>query len=150
VIYQSRIEKAQFRNCRKTPANQTMNPDNGLAGKITEIVLQGDDLSQMPILLPLLAQLSRDQRWFVWVAPPVLLPKALLQDAGIDLKKVILLKPDEQNSEYELACKALSAGTCHAVITWPGYLSSEQLQGLEAAAREGSSHGVVVRRRQDA
>ena len=80
----------------------------------------------------------------------MLLPKALLQDAGIDLKKVILLKPDEQNSEYELACKALSAGTCHAVITWPGYLSSEQLQGLEAAAREGSSHGVVVRRRQDA
>ncbi|MBY4676933.1 cell division inhibitor SulA [Marinobacterium arenosum] len=128
----------------------TLGTASGLAGKVTEIVLHDHDISQMPILLPLLAQLSRDQRWFVWVAPPKLLPKALLAEAGIDLSKVLLLHPSKQRSEYQLACQALAAGTCHAVVTWPGYLCDEQLKGLEAAASQGASHGIVIRRRQDA
>ncbi len=123
---------------------------NQLSGKVTEIVLHDDDLTHMPMLLPLLAQLSRDDRWFVWVAPPVVLPKALLADAGIDLSKVILLKPDDNHSVYDLSCQALKAGTCHAVITWPGYLSEDELEGLESAARSGESHGIVIRRRQNA
>lgn len=120
------------------------------SGKVTEIVLHDDELTNMPMLMPLLAQLSHDDRWFVWVAPPIILPKALLSDAGIDLSKVILLKPDENHSVYDLTCQALRAGTCHAVITWPGYLSEKELEGLESAARSGESHGIVIRRRQNA
>lgn len=119
-------------------------------GKVTEIIMRDDELSNMPMLMPLLAQLSQDDRWFVWVAPPIVLPKALLADAGIDLSKVILLKPDDNHSVYELSCQALKAGTCHAVITWPGYLSEDELNGLEDAARAGSSHGIVIRGRQNA
>lgn len=120
------------------------------SGKVTEIIMRDDELSNMPMLMPLLAQLSRDDRWFVWVAPPVVLPKALLADAGIDLSKVILLKPDENHSVYDLSRQALKAGTCHAVITWPGYLSEEELNDLEDAAREGASHGIVIRGRHNA
>lgn len=119
-------------------------------GKVTEIIMRDDELSNMPMLMPLLAQLSRDDRWFVWVAPPVVLPKALLADAGIDLSKVILLKPDENHSVYDLSCQALRAGTCHAVITWSGHLSEDELNELEAAAHQGSSHGIVIRGRHNA
>lgn len=119
-------------------------------GKVTEIVMHDDDLNNMPMLMPLLAQLSRDDRWFVWVAPPIVLPKALLTDAGIDLNKVILLKPDENHSVYDLSRQALKSGTSHAVITWPGYLSEQELEGLEEAARHGESHGIVIRGRQNA
>ena len=52
------------------------------SGKVTEIIMRDDELSNMPMLMPLLAQLSRDDRWFVWVAPPVVLPKALLGRCG--------------------------------------------------------------------
>lgn len=120
------------------------------SGKVTEIIMRDDELGNMPMLMPLLAQLSRDDRWFVWVAPPVVLPKALLADAGIDLSKVILLKPDENHSVYDLSRQALKAGTCHAVITWPGYLSDDELNDLEDAAREGASHGIVIRSRHNA
>ena len=59
----------------------------------------------------------------------------------------MLLQPDANHSTYQLACQALKAGTCHAVITWPGMLSNEQLSGLEHAAEHGASHGIVIRDR---
>ncbi|GGK82936.1 cell division inhibitor SulA [Amphritea balenae] len=120
----------------------------GLAGKVTEIVLQSSNFEQMTMLLPLLAQLSKDDRWFAWIAPPATLPKDLLEAAGIDLNKIMLLQPDQSHSTYQLACQALTAGTCHAVISWPGSLTNEQLHGLEAAASNGQSHGIVIRDRQ--
>ena len=123
-------------------------PDHsGLAGNVTEIVLQSSDFEQMTMLLPLLAQLSNDDRWFAWIAPPATLPKALLEAAGIDLNKVMLLQPDQGHSTYQLACQALKAGTCHAVISWPGSLSDAELCGLEDAAQNGQSHGIVIRDR---
>ncbi|MCP4598207.1 SulA-like leucine-rich domain-containing protein [Neptuniibacter sp.] len=120
---------------------------NQLAGTVTEIVVQGDDFN-MPMLMPLLAQLSQDNRWFVWIAPPVLLPKQLLMEAGVDLNKVILLNPNSKHSTFALAKQALSTGTSHAVISWPGYLSDDELNDLESAAKQGQSHGIVIRRRQ--
>ncbi|WP_420597654.1 cell division inhibitor SulA [Neptuniibacter sp.] len=121
---------------------------NKLAGTVTEIIVQNDDFNSIPMLMPLLAQLSNDNRWFVWIAPPVLLPKQLLLESGIDLQKVILLNPNSKHSTFELAKQALSTGTSHAVISWPGYLSDEQLNDLEGAATKGQSHGIVIRRRQ--
>ncbi|WP_231867936.1 cell division inhibitor SulA [Neptuniibacter marinus] len=119
-----------------------------LAGSVTEIVVQNNNFSNIPMLMPLLAQLSQDDRWFVWIAPPVLLPKQLLADAGIDLNKVILLNPDNKHSTFALAKQALSTGTSHSVISWPGYLSEKELNELENAAKQGQSHGIVIRRRQ--
>lgn len=121
---------------------------NSLAGSVTEIIVQNDDLNSIPMLMPLLAQLSKDDRWFVWIAPPALLPKQHLLEAGIDLNKVILLKPGSKYSTFELAKQALSTGTSHAVISWPGYLSDAELHDLECAATKGNSHGIVIRRRQ--
>ncbi|WP_243431760.1 cell division inhibitor SulA [Aliamphritea spongicola] len=126
---------------------QAAQPMPALAGKITEIVMHNNDFDQLTMLLPLLAQLSRDDRWFAWIAPPSSLPKALLSAAGIDLNKIMLLQPDASHTTYDLACQALQAGTCHAVITWPGMLSNEQLNGLENAAEHGASHGIVIRDR---
>jgi cell division inhibitor SulA len=131
------------------PEEVNVKPSTGLAGKITEIVLQNSDVEQMTMLLPLLAQLSKDDRWFAWIAPPATLPKALLEAAGIDLNKIMLLQPDQNHSTYDLACQALQAGTCHAVITWPGQLDKEELTDLEAAARNGESHGILIRGRND-
>ncbi|SIS58450.1 cell division inhibitor SulA [Neptunomonas antarctica] len=116
-------------------------------GKITEIVTQSGDLNDMPLLMPLLAQLSYENRWFAWISPPLHLPRSLLLDAGIDLKKVILLYPDEHHSVLQLAKKALSAGTCHAVISWADEISEHEIKSLEQSAQQGSSNGILIRRR---
>jgi cell division inhibitor SulA len=112
---------------------------------ITEIIVRGEAWNNIQILLPLLAQLSHDQRWLAWVAPPQLLPKAQLQAAGFDLNKIILLKPDAQHDTMSLAHQALKSGTCHAVISWFGVLSDNQLNELAQAAELGNSRAFLIR-----
>ena len=112
---------------------------------ITEIIMRGEAWKNIQLLLPLLAQLSHDQRWLAWVAPPKLLPKAQLQAAGFDLNKIILLHPDAQHDTMSLARQALKSGTCHAVISWFGSLDDGQLNELAIAAEAGNSQAFLVR-----
>ncbi len=136
------LRKADVSEIRRKPTTSSA------FGKITEIVTQCGDITEIPMLMPLLAQLSHSDRWFVWVSPPSQLPKALLLDAGVDLKKVIMLYPNRQHSTLELAQKALSAGTCHVVISWTGDLSDTEMQALEHSALHGRSNGILIRGRQ--
>ena len=112
---------------------------------ITEIIMRGEAWNNVQMLLPLLAQLSHDQRWLAWVAPPKLLPKAQLKAAGFDLNKIILLKPDAQHDIMSLAHQALKSGTCHAVISWFGALADDQLNDLAQAAELGNSRAFLIR-----
>ena len=112
---------------------------------ITEIIMRGEAWNNVQTLLPLLAQLSHDQRWLAWVAPPKLLPKAQLRSAGFDLDKIILLKPDAQHDTMSLAQQALKSGTCHAVISWFGTLADDQLNDLAQAAELGNSRAFLIR-----
>lgn len=132
-----------------TSDKQTSRPshNSSLLGKITEIITSDESSSNLAMLLPLLASLSKDDRWFAWVSPPKNLPKSLLESAGIALDKVMLLYPDEHNSALKLAKKALSAGTCHAVISWNTDLSEHEMSNLEHSARLGASHGILIRKR---
>ena len=112
---------------------------------ITEIIMRGEAWNNVQMLLPLLAQLSHDQRWLAWVAPPKLLPKAQLKAAGFDLNKIILLKPDAQHDTMSLAHQALKSGTCHAVVSWFGALADDQLNDLAQAAELGNSRAFLIR-----
>lgn len=118
-----------------------------MAGKITEIILQDEDEYNFQLLMPLLAQLSQDNRWFAWIAPPKKMPKQWLIEAGIDINKIIVLQPNGNNNALKLAQKALSTGTCHAVISWPGVLENEEFSQLQEAAKQGLSHAILVRPR---
>ena len=134
-------------NCLQKNTQRYGTQGNSLLGKITEIITSDEEASSLTMLLPLLATLSKDDRWFAWVSPPKHLPKSLLESAGIALEKVMLLYPDEHNSALMLAKKALSAGTCHAVISWGGDLSEHEMSNLEQSARIGASHGILIRKR---
>lgn len=136
--------KGKIQNLENTSSKRS---NSQLSGKITEIITSDEEASSLTMLLPLLATLSKDDRWFAWVSPPKNLPKSLLKDAGIALDKILLLNPDDQNSALKLAKKALSAGTCHAVISWAGDLSEHELANLEQSASAGESHAIVIRRR---
>jgi len=144
---QQQLKLANLEAAVNTRQTQKSSVNNSLLGKITEIITSDEEASNLAMLLPLLATLSKDDRWFAWVSPPKNLPKSLLESAGIALDKVMLLYPDEQNSALLLAKKALSAGTCHAVISWGGDLSEHEMSNLEQSARAGASHGILIRKR---
>ncbi len=137
--------KRQNRTIPLTPSRLPGKP--AMAGKITEIILQDEDEYNFQLLMPLLAQLSKDERWFAWIAPPKKMPKVWLLQAGIDINKIMVLQPDQGHSALDLATKALETGTCHAVISWPGLLESSDFEQLRVAAKEGQSHAILIRPR---
>ncbi|WP_242521763.1 cell division inhibitor SulA [Motiliproteus sp. SC1-56] len=141
------IRSEQPHRTTARPRRQGTGLGFGMGGKLTEIILADEDEYNFQLLMPLLAQLSRDDRWFAWIAPPLKLPKAWLLQAGIDINKIILLQPSGSHSALKLARRALETGTCHAVISWPGDLRQQDREELEAAARHGQSHAILVRPR---
>lgn len=147
IMNEARVKKpARVANTqiRRKPVNAK---NDTRYGKITEIITATTNLDDVPFLMPLLAQLSADDRWFAWIDPPKDLPKEMLIEAGIDLNKVILLHPSTKNSALDLAAKALRAGTYHAVISWQGAITENEISALEASATAGRSHGILVRTR---
>lgn len=128
-------------------AEQPLRASSPMAGKITEIILQDEDEYNLQLLMPLLAQLSKDNRWFAWIAPPKKMPKQWLIEAGIDINKIMVLKPSQANNALQLAQKALATGTCHAVISWPDHFDKEDFEQLQAAAKQGDSHAILIRPR---
>ncbi|WP_409526251.1 SulA-like leucine-rich domain-containing protein [Nitrincola sp. MINF-07-Sa-05] len=114
-----------------------------LSGKITEIVLHSDLVSLQPMILPMLSQLSRGERWLALVAPPSELTRDHLLQAATDLSKTLTLRCETDNAVV-LAAKALCAGTCHTVILWHPQLTREELKRLENAALAGGSHCLAI------
>lgn len=150
----TRVKSAQITRLHSTNAARKLMSEpqphktSKTQGSVTEIVTRSNDqLSDMPMLKPMLAQLSLEERWLIWIAPPKGLPKTQLEDAGIDPSKVILLYPDQHNNSLQLAVKALRAGTCHAVVSCHKSLTEVELKRLEFAALQGGSQGILIRQR---
>lgn len=115
--------------------------------RMTEIILSKEMADNLQLILPMLAHLNQDNRWLAWVNPPIQLLKQWQHKPELSIEDIMVLRSDQRTSAFELAKKALKAGTCHAVIVWTDSLTKEQLDHLDQASLEGGSHGIVLRYR---
>jgi len=53
-------------------------------GALTELIMPRQGIGALRLLMPALAQLSQDDRWICWVAPPHIPYAPALANAGID------------------------------------------------------------------
>lgn len=115
---------------------------------VTEVVLPQGDESQLNMVLPMLAYLSRQSqdRWFTWIAPRGV-SRQLLETHGFDLGKVRLIHTKSEEETLWVLWEALAAGNSDAVVASPGKLSEKALARLEHAARAGKAHGLLIRYR---
>jgi len=123
-------------------SNNSMSNNAG----ISEIILSTDSALQPIYLLPLLSQMSLDKRWLMWLADEPSINREWVSALGIDASHVLHISA-EPECFHRVCCKALAAGTGHLIIEWPGQIDAEQLSELEDAARIGSSHALLIRRR---
>ncbi|GGB90211.1 hypothetical protein GCM10011352_15300 [Marinobacterium zhoushanense] len=114
-------------------------------GRVTEIIQHNGDISLSPLLLPMLAQLSRQQRWLALVGAPAEIDRSALSAAGVALDRIWILRPDSKHSTVDLARRALSADTCHTVVSWHKYLDEGEIGLLQQAASLADVQGIVVR-----
>lgn len=118
-----------------------------VTGNVTEIIMPEGQVENFQLLLPMLTQLNQEKRWLAWIDPPQSLVSKWQKMRGIVAGELLVLRSTPDYPARDLAERALSAGTCHAVVMWTRKLGRQSLAALEQASAKGNSHGVVLRQR---
>jgi len=117
------------------------------AGNVTEIILPQGQVENFQLLLPMLTQLNQEKRWLAWIDPPQELVSKWQKMHGIIAGELLVLRSSAEHPARQLAERALSVGTCHAVVLWTEKLNKAGFEALQAASAAGNSHGVILRQR---
>jgi cell division inhibitor SulA/protein ImuA len=99
----------------------------------------------LSLLLPLLARLSRGERWLTWVAPPHVPYAPALAARGVCIERLLLVQEVSEEQCLWAAEQALKSGACGLVLAWPGRLQTAQLRRLQLAAEQGDCPGILFR-----
>ncbi len=121
---------------------------------LTEILLEHYGTGELQLLMPALARLSQsgsredssaEAGWIAWIRPPFEpYPPALLQ-WGVDLSRVLLVRPKTASEALWAAEQALSSGNCAAVLLWSDTLDGAASRRLQLAAEKGRSWAIAFR-----
>ena len=114
-------------------------------GALTELIMPRQGIGALRLLMPALAQLSQDDRWICWVAPPHIPYAPALVSAGIDLSRVLLVHPKARQDGLWALEQSLRSGNCSAVLAWPTLEDNVILRRLQLAAEAGDALGFLFR-----
>jgi len=120
---------------------------------LTEILTGHYGIGELRLLMPALARLSTESPqhdftepgWLAWVAPPFQPYPPALQQCGIDLSRMLIVRPKNASEILWSAEQALSSGTCAAVLLWPETLDDQASRRLQLAAEKGRSWAIAFR-----
>jgi hypothetical protein len=83
--------------------------------------------------------------WLVWIAPPYEPYAPALAQQGIELSRLLVVRPATATEALWAAEQALSSGVCAAVLLWLKGTDDRWLRRLKLAAEEGGALGVLFR-----
>lgn len=120
---------------------------------LTEILIEQYGIGELQLLMPALASLCVEESaaepvepgWIAWVAPPFQPYPPALQKWGINLSRMLIVRPRNDSEALWSAEQALSSGTCAAVLLWPQALDDQASRRLQLAAEKGSSWAIAFR-----
>ncbi|MDH5456394.1 MAG: translesion DNA synthesis-associated protein ImuA [Gammaproteobacteria bacterium] len=120
---------------------------------LTEVLTEHYGIGELRLLMPALARLSTEVSsqdfaepgWLAWVAPPFQPYPPALQQYGIDLSRMLIVRPRDDGEILWSAEQALSSGTCAAVLLWPSRLDDQASRRLQLAAEKGRSWAIAFR-----
>jgi len=120
---------------------------------LTEVLTEYYGIGELRLLMPALARLSTETStqdftepgWIAWVAPPFQPYPPALQQCGIDLSRMLIVRPRDDSEILWSAEQALSSGTCAAVLLWPSILDDQAGRRLQLAAEKGHSWAIAFR-----
>ncbi len=114
-------------------------------GEITEVLYHNHGVGELQLLLPALAKLSQQKRWIIWIAPPFMPNAPALQQHGIDISKLLIVRPQQCRDIHWTIEQALKSGCCSAVLAWVDQLELSTSRRLKLAAAQGDSLSYIFR-----
>lgn len=129
------------------PALDAILPGGGWpVGALTEILPEQTGIGELRLVMPALARLSHQGQALAWVAPPYLPCAPALAAMGLDIGRVLLLRPDSDDDCFWAADQTLRSGSCAAVLVWPHQQTDpRRLRRLQLAAEQGRCWGLLFR-----
>lgn len=114
-------------------------------GALTELLIGRQGIGELRLLMPTLARLAEADGWLAWVAPPYMPYAAALAAVGIDLKRLVIAKPQSDADAWWTAEQALRSGACSALLAWLRAADERRMRRLQLAAETGHTWGVLFR-----
>jgi cell division inhibitor SulA/protein ImuA len=119
---------------------------------LIEVLLDDTGLGEVQLFLPALVECQRlgrggadDVPWLVWIAPPHEPYAPALAQQGIELTRLLVVRPTSATEALWAAEQALSSGVCAAVLLWLKGTDDRWLRRLKLAAEAGGALGVLFR-----
>src|ERR1700680_908605 len=119
---------------------------------LIEVLLDDTGLGEVQLFLPALVEGQRrmgqdgsagDVSWLVWIAPPHEPYAPALAQQGIDLTRLLVVRPASATEALWAAEQALSSGICAAVLLWLKGTDDRWLRRLKLAAEAGGAVGAL-------
>jgi hypothetical protein len=120
---------------------------------LIEVLLDDTGLGEVQLFLPALVECQRGTTqdslgaapWLVWIAPPHEPYAPALAQQGIELGRLLVVRPATATEALWAAEQALSSGVCAAVLLWLKGTDDRWLRRLKLAAEAGGALGVLFR-----
>jgi len=117
---------------------------------LTEILLDHYGSGELQLLMPALACLSqscndREAGWIAWIAPPFQPYPPALTQWGVNLSRVLIVRPKQAKEALWAAEQALASGNCAAALLWSSALDDAASRRLQLAAEAGQSWAIAFR-----
>lgn len=101
-------------------------------------------IGELRLMTPFLSA-KQNSGQLVFIAPPIQLNAEYLMANQIDVEKLLLLTPTEEEHKLWAAEQCLSSGCCSAVVLWQHSLSIKQVRRLMLACEQGGANLVLFR-----
>lgn len=119
-------------------------------GSLCELLTDQPGLGEFRLLLPALGRLSRRSApegpsQLVLVNPPYIPYAPALQDAGVEISRVLVTRCKAAQDVFWTLEQALRSGGCAAVLGWCEAADDQSLRRLQLAAEASGSWAVLLR-----
>ncbi len=114
-------------------------------GTLNEVLFEADGTGELGLVLPVLAELTRQRRHVVAVAAPYVLYAPALIASDVQLEYLHCVDTADENEALWAAEQCLRSGVCAAVLCWPRQAHERSLRRLQVAAETGHALGFAFR-----
>ena len=115
---------------------------------LVEVLLETAGLGEVQLFLPALVESQHradEASWIVWISPPHEPYAPALSQRGLELRRLLVVRPASATEALWAAEQALSSGVCAAVLLWLQGTDDRWLRRLKIAAEAGGALGVLFR-----
>lgn len=114
-------------------------------GTLTELLCDTAGIGELQLVLPAMKAVVDQGRYLFWVDPPFMPYAPALAQHGIDLSKLIIIRPDTAREGLWALEQILRNPLCGIAMAWPKTLAANDIRRLQLATEKTESIAFLFR-----